>query len=112
IPASPGQTIHYSLDSYTAVYFRPEITNQEARLYFLLGQTSFDVSSEIVDSEDNLIAEGVENFSGPSYGFGAGWYYGPNFTFNLELRKLLDDDKDEFTSVNFGMDYRFNYWKF
>ncbi len=103
-----GGDTEFGLGSYSAIYFRPEITNNDARLYFLIGQTSFDVTSVNIDSTGASSNPQSGSYSGASYGMGAGWYNGPDFSVNLELRKLMDDEDGDFSSVHLGFDYRFD----
>ncbi|MFL0804121.1 MAG: porin family protein [Agarilytica sp.] len=105
--ASAGETIEYGVDSYQSIYYRPEITNKEAKLYFLIGYTTLDTTAETFDSDDVSTAETDYSESGTSYGLGAGWFVGNELVINVEYRQLLDKDEDEFSVITFGADYRF-----
>lgn len=101
------------IDGISSYYYRPEFTNDEARLYILLGQSSVDLTYAEVDASGNQIGATTSgSVSGLSYGLGAGWYYGDNMTINLEYLMLIDDDEAEISTINLGFDYRFNVWKF
>ncbi len=102
-----GETIEYSVDSYQSIYYRPEITNKEAKLYFLIGYTTLDTTAETFDSDDTSTAKTDFSESGTSYGLGAGWFVGDELVINVEYRQLLDKDEDEFSVITFGADYRF-----
>lgn len=95
----------YSIDSYQSIYYRPEITNKEAKLYFLLGYTTLDATTETLRSDGDITVEYSE--SGTSYGMGAGWFVGDDLVINVEYRQLLDKEEDEFSIITLGADYRF-----
>lgn len=97
----------YGIDGYQSVYYRPEITNKEAKLYFLLGYTAIDATVDMLDTNDDVIDETDFSESGTSYGLGAGWFVGDELVINVEYRQLLDKDEDEFSVITFGADYRF-----
>ncbi len=105
--AISGETIEYSVDSYQSIYYRPEITNKEAKLYFLIGYTTLDTTAETFDSDDASTGKTDFSESGTSYGLGAGWFVGDELVINVEYRQLLDKDEDEFSVITFGADYRF-----
>ncbi len=97
----------FGVDGYQSVYYRPEITNNEAKLYFLLGYTTLDASVELLDANDDAVSESDFSESGTSYGLGAGWFVGDELVINVEYRQLLDKDEEEFSIITFGADYRF-----
>ncbi|VUD59635.1 hypothetical protein TDB9533_02727 [Thalassocella blandensis] len=111
--AIDGSSNHAELgiDGISSYYYRGEFTNEDARLYILIGQSSVDTTTVIYDDAGNEVASADDSLSGLSYGLGAGWYYDDNFSINLEYRLLLDDDDAELTTINLGFDYRFNVWK-
>ena len=96
-----GDQVEYSVDSYYAVYYRPELTNPEAKLYGLLGYASVDGTLEITDTETDFSDSGI------SVGLGAGWFIDDTLTFNVELRRLIDEDSGAFDIGTMGLDYRF-----
>lgn len=102
--------VEYSLDSYQSFYYRPEITNSEAKLYFLIGYSEVDVESEGFTAESGgETSSGKSSFSesGTSYGLGAGWFVNDRVNVNVEYRELLDTDDDEFGVLTLGADFRF-----
>ncbi len=110
--AFTGNTGHveYKLDSYQSFYYRPEIVNSEAKLYFLLGYTTIDATTEsFTGTGDAATSDGEISYSesGTSYGMGVGWFIGREMVINVEYRQLLDQDAEEFSVVTFGADYRF-----
>lgn len=104
-------SIEFGIDSYQSIYYRPEIVNDEAKLYFLIGYTTLDATVEVfsVDAETDVETSEKTKFSesGPSYGVGAGWFVGDDLVINVEYRQLLDKDEDEFSVITLGADYRF-----
>lgn len=98
--------VEYEVDGYQGLYWRPEITNREARLYFLLGYASADVTATNKFSDDTSSSSKISE-SGTSYGFGIGWFMEKNMNFNLEYRALVDSDDVEVDVVSAGIDYRF-----
>lgn len=103
--AAPIQGFEYSINSYQSIYYRPEITNREAKLYFLLGYTTLDATTETLSSDGDFSVEYSE--SGTSYGMGAGWFIGDDLVINVEYRQLLDKEEEEFSIITLGADYRF-----
>lgn len=100
----------YRIDSYQSVYYRPEITNREAKLYLLLGYTQLDAQVEefVADGGGETRVNVVDySESGLAYGIGAGWFVDDFFTINAEYRMLLDEDENEFSIITLGADYRF-----
>ena len=103
-PAGTGQ---YNLDSFHSVYLRSEITNNEAKLYFLLGNTSIDATEELV--VDGVPQGAVKSSaSGLSYGIGAGWFVDDHLNVNLEYRSLIDKADTTYSAASLSVDYRFS----
>ena len=99
--ATPENQVEYNIDSYYAVYYRPELTNPEAKLYGLLGYASIDGTREVTNTETDFSDSGI------SVGLGAGWFIDDTLTFNVELRRLIDEDSGTFDIGTMGLDYRF-----
>ncbi len=103
-------SVEYSIDSYQSFYYRPEVVNREAKLYFLFGYTTVDATTEsFTGTGDAATSNGEVSYSesGTSYGMGAGWFVGDTIVVNVEYRQLLDDKDEEFSVVTLGADYRF-----
>ncbi len=100
-------SVEYEVDGYTAFYWRPEITNNEARLYFLLGQASVDIDSTNKGADGSTVSTAKVSESGTSYGLGMGWFMQKRMNFNIEYRALVDKDDVEVEIVTAGIDYRF-----
>lgn len=102
--------IEREVDSYSAIYYRPELTNNHARLYGLIGYASADLSAvwTETDAEEVTTTSTTDSsLRGMSYGVGVGWYIDRRWNFNLEYRRLVhtDDFKPEVFSAQ--LDYRF-----
>ena len=92
-----------SLDSFISYYYRPEIANDIARLYLLIGQSSVTVSRE----NQELGISGEASESGFSYGVGFSLWLNKRFDVTLEYRQLLKTEFDSFASSGVGLLYRF-----
>lgn len=111
VDAAETQTVdsfELSIDGYQSVYFRPEFSNREAKLYALLGYTQLDLAADAFNADGTLFGSSTSSESGSSYGIGAGWFVGDEINVNLEYRMLLDDKDNEFSVVTLGFDYRFH----
>lgn len=89
------------INQYRSIYYRPELTNEIAKVYGLLGMTSAQTTSTI-DGEDYHATA-----TGNSYGFGAGLILNEDMYFNLEYRILIETELDTFSVIGFNVDYRF-----
>jgi len=102
--------IEREVDSYSAIYYRPELTNNHARLYGLIGYASVDLSAEWTetDSDDVTSSSTTEtSLSGMSYGLGVGWYIDRRWNFNLEYRRLVHTDNYKPEAFSAQLDFRF-----
>lgn len=102
--------VEREIDQYTAIYYRPELTNDQARLYGLLGYAEVDAqaTSVSVDDEGALsTAQASHSVSGVSYGLGVGWYVDQRWNFNLEYRRLASEGGYRFEAFSAQLDYRF-----
>lgn len=99
----------YAIDHYESIYYRPELANEEAKLYGLLGYSqvkrslaSYNTSGGTFGNEDSSDTE-----SGISYGVGVGFVVNTDFNINIEYRRLIDKDDYEISAASLGVDYRF-----
>ena len=106
--AEQADQFDYKLDSYYSVYYRPEITNSEAKFYALIGYTDLTLGIDALDGNGSVISETEFSESGTSYGLGMGWFV-DNVNINLEYRALLDKEEDEFRVITLSFDYRFHF---
>lgn len=97
--------IEREVDRFSAVYYRPELINQSARLYGLIGYAEVDTT--VTRWEGNSSTEQEESVSGGSYGLGAGWYVNERVNFNIEYRQLVNADDQRFEALTIQWDYRF-----
>lgn len=89
------------INQYRSIYYRPEITNEIAKVYGLIGVTSAQTTSTINEVDYHATADGN------SYGIGAGLILNENTYFNLEYRILIETEIDRFSMIGFNVDYRF-----
>lgn len=97
------------IDSYQSVYYKPELVNDEAKLYALIGYTHLSSSRRVLDSAGKVIEGETEDgsASGLSYGLGIGFVINEHFNINFEYKNISEDvsGKPNLASVN--VDYRF-----
>lgn len=102
----PGLSeIEREVDQYVAIYYRPELINEKARLYGLLGYAELD--TVVTRWRGNTPEAADSSLSGSSYGLGAGWYVNPHLNFNIEYRQLVKADNNRFETLSLQFDYRF-----
>ena len=100
--------IERELGTYQSIYYKPELENDDAKLYALIGYTG--ISSSKISREKS---SGVEvetpskSYSGISYGIGIGFVIDEHFNVNFEYKNICDElyNKPNMSSINF--DYRF-----
>ncbi len=85
-----------NLDNYASIYLKPELKNDIATFYGLLGYTSASASTENENTERDL------DLSGFSFGVGMGFYVADNALVNLEYRKLVQDSDYTFDGFSLG----------
>ena len=97
------------IGSYQSLYYKPELVNDEAKLYALLGYTHLSSTRKVFDAAGKVIAdEGKDgSASGFSYGVGIGFVINEHFNINFEYKNISEEvsDKPNLASVN--VDYRF-----
>lgn len=92
--------LDFSLDSYVGVYYRPELSNPEAKLYGLFGFSSLETSS----SDDGGSFGRSE--SGFSYGVGVGFVMNEDLNINFEYLEFINEDETHFSGFSMIFDYR------
>lgn len=97
--------IEREVKTYSALYYRPEITNEVARLYGLLGYAELD--TQVTRWQGNTGTEADDSLSGTSYGIGMGWFVNERLNFNIEYRQLVKTDDYRFETYTLQWDYRF-----
>lgn len=100
-------SVEREIGSYTSFYYKPELVNDEAKLYALLGYTHVNTSGTVKDAAGKQVRSADGSVSGYSYGVGVGFVISEHFNINLEYKNLSDEisGKPNLASVN--LDYRF-----
>ena len=100
-------SLERELGSYQSIYYRPELVNDEAKLYALLGYTHLATTGKTLDSNGALVRSVDTSASGYSYGLGIGFVINEHFNINIEYKNISEEvsNKPNFASVN--VDYRF-----
>ncbi len=99
--------VEREIGSYQSIYYKPELANDEAKLYALLGYTHVNSSGKIMDATGKLVSSSDGSGSGYSYGVGVGFVINEHFNINFEYKNICEDisNKPNLASVN--IDYRF-----
>lgn len=102
---SKDASLEREIGNYQSIYYKPELVNDDAKLYALLGYTK--LSSSANQATATAAANEDISYSGVSYGVGIGFVINQQLNINFEYKSICKDlDKDPNTaSVNF--DYRF-----
>lgn len=95
------------VDNYYSVYYKPEVINDEAKLYLLIGYTSMDFSEEIDAADGTRVFSVSGSESGASYGIGVGFIINKQVNFNIEYRTLPDEGSHDPAMASANFDYRF-----
>jgi opacity protein-like surface antigen len=99
-PATPTVTASrptkLNLDNYASVYIKPELKNDVATFYALLGVSSVSASTENEDEERDLSVTGL------SYGLGMAFYVTESALVNMEFRNLVQDGDYKFQGFSLG----------
>ncbi len=90
-----------TLENYATVYIKPELRNEIARLYGLLGYSSASISQEAGGNEVSA------DISGLSFGAGMGFQLSDAAVINLEYVRLVQDGDYRFAGYNIGFNYQF-----
>jgi len=95
------------IGSYESLYYKPELVNDEAKLYALLGYTHINTSVNITDTNGKLVLNSEGSASGYSYGIGVGFVLNEHFNVNIEYRNICDDISGKPNLASLNIDYRF-----
>lgn len=95
------------VDNYYSVYYKPEVINDEAKIYLLIGYTSMDFSEEIDAADGTRVSSVSGSESGTSYGIGIGFIINKQVNFNIEYRTLPDERDSDPAMASANFDYRF-----
>ncbi len=95
------------IGSYQSIYYKPELVNDEAKLYALLGYTHVNTSGRILDNTGKLVRSSDDSFSGYSYGIGIGFVIDAHFNVNFEYKSICKEISDKPNLASINIDYRF-----
>ncbi len=98
------ESVSASIESYVSIYYRAELANEIAKIYFLLGQSAIVTELEFDDSNEPIVET---SDTGLSYGIGFGLWLDERMNLNFEIKNLVDTDADSFVSAGLTADYRF-----
>jgi opacity protein-like surface antigen len=100
-------SVKREIGSYSSLYYKPELVNDEAKLYALIGYTHVNSSGTVKDAAGKVVRSSDGSVSGFSYGIGVGFVINEHFNVNIEYKNLSDEisGKPNLASLNF--DYRF-----
>lgn len=95
------------LGTYGSIYYKPELENDDAKLYALIGYTQISTSKTTEDLTGAELEGPNKSYSGMSYGLGIGFVINQHLNINFEYKNICDElyNKPNMSSVNF--DYRF-----
>ena len=95
------------LGTYESIYYKPELVNDDAKLYALLGYTHLSSSVKNKDLSGNEISSESKSYSGFSYGLGIGFVINERFNVNFEYKNLCEELYDKPNAASINIDYRF-----
>jgi opacity protein-like surface antigen len=101
--------IDRELRTTSAIYYRPELVNESARLYALLGYARMSTRVTVLnglESPETLLVRS-QTLSGPSYGLGVGFFMDEHLSVNFEYRHLVYRHGYNFETFGVNLDYRF-----
>lgn len=108
-----------SIENYRSIYYKPELVNDTAKLYALLGysfvKTSGLETDTLVKSENGAwVTQSSKESrtsraaSGFSYGLGVGFVMDEHFNINFEYRNICNDISGKPNVISINVDYRFD----
>lgn len=95
------------IDNYYSIYYKPEVINDEAKIYLLIGYISMDFSEQIDAADGTRISSISGTESGASYGIGIGFVINEQVNFNIEYRTIPDEEDRDPAMASANFDYRF-----
>lgn len=99
--------VEAELGAYKSIYYRPEMVNDEAKLYALLGYTQLDVTVVNKDATGKELTSAATSYSGLSYGIGIGFVVADHLNINVEYKNICKELYDEPNTTTISVDYRF-----
>src|SRR5690606_40786990 len=95
------------VDNYYSVYYKPEVINDEAKIYLLIGYTNMDFTEQINAADGTRVSRVGGTESGASYGIGVGFIIKKQVNFNIEYRTIPDGESRDPAMASAHFDYRF-----
>jgi opacity protein-like surface antigen len=95
------------MGSYKSIYYRPEMVNDEAKLYALLGYTQLDLTITNQDATGKALTSTDTSYSGFSYGIGISYGLSDRTNINLEYKNICKELYDNPKATTISFDYRF-----
>ena len=89
-------------ENFISYYYRPEIANDIAKLYLLLGQASVTITTTEEDGSSTTRDERAN-----SWGVGFGLWVNRKFDVTFEYRQLLSTENESITINAVNIEYRF-----
>lgn len=92
------------IGSYQTLYYKPELVNDEAKLYALIGYATLHSS---VNQDTAVPANKEISYSGTAYGIGIGFVINEQFNVNVEYKNPCDEVYNKPNTASLNFDYRF-----
>jgi opacity protein-like surface antigen len=99
--------VDVDLGKYKSIYYRPEMVNDEAKFYALLGYTQLDSTVSTKDAAGKETGSVATSYSGFSYGLGIGFVVADKLNINLEYKNICNDLYERPKTTSITLDYRF-----
>jgi opacity protein-like surface antigen len=95
-----GVDVEMEATYFGSLYFKPQLRNEKASVYGLLGMTSveMDVNDDALESEA---------YTDMSYGIGVSFVLNPHLDLTAEWKKLINADEFDARGGTIGFNYRF-----
>lgn len=100
-------SVEREIGNYQSLYYKPELVNDEAKLYALIGYTHVDSSGTVTDSNGTLVRSSDGSASGYSYGLGVGFVINEHFNINIEYKAICEEITGKPNLASLNVDYRF-----
>ncbi len=100
-------SLEREIDSYQSLYYKPELANDEAKLYALIGYTNLSSTGTILDTTGKVVSTEDTKASGVSYGLGIGFVINEHFNINFEYKNICEEISGKPNLASINVDYRF-----